>query len=332
MRLVRRRVLRCVVWLGVLALVAPLTAFGQGGTVTATLSGRVSDDTGGVLPGVAVTLVNAGTNQARTVTSNSEGVFGFAGLTPGRYSLSAELQGFATFAQRDIVLNVGAALGLNVTMRVSSVSENITVTGESAVIEVAKTALTTVISRDQIETLPTNRRNYLDFALLTPGVAEDVRTAGQGIGLKFAGARGKEGSLLVDGVWNTDESFTFPKIKYSQDSIAEFQVVNLGAAAEFGRAIGGIVSAVTKSGTNALTGTAYGYLRNKTLNAQDFLSKKQGLEKSDFDRQQWGGSAGGPIAPNRVFFFGAVDRATENSPYNNSIRPKRSGDHRSTGR
>ena len=319
MRLVGSRILGNVLWLGWLLLIAPVTAYGQGGTVTATLSGRVSDATGGVLPGVAVTVVNAGTNQSRTVTSSADGVFGFAGLTPGKYALSAELQGFATFAQTDIVLNVGAAVDLKVTMRVSNVSESVTVTGESAIVESAKTALTTVISRDQIETLPTNRRNYLDFALLTPGVAEDVRTAGQGIGLKFAGARGKEGSLLVDGLWNTDESFTFPKIKYSQDSIAEFQVVNLGAAAEFGRAIGGIVSAVTRSGTNTFSGTGYGFFRNKSLNAQDFLSKTQGLEKSDFDRQQWGGSAGGPIARDRVFFFGAADRSTENTPYNNGI-------------
>jgi hypothetical protein len=196
------------------------------------------------------------------------------------------------------------------------------VTGEAPIVDRANTALTSVISHAQIETLPTNNRNYLDFALLTPGVAEDVRTAGQGIGLKFAGARGKEGSLLVDGIWNTDESFTFAKIKYSQDSIAEFQVVNIGAAAEFGRAIGGIVSAITKSGTNELSGSGYGYFRNKALNAQEFLSKQQGLEKTDFDRAQWGGSLGGPIVRDRTFFFGAADRATENTPFNNGILPE----------
>ena len=314
--------MRSVAFVMLLSLVMTASAFGQSGTATASLSGRVLDGTGGVLPGVSVTVVNAGTNQSRSVVSNEQGVFRFAGLTPGKYALTAELQGFARFLQPDITLNVGAAADLNVSMRVSDLAETVTVTGEAPLVESSNTALTSVISNDQIETLPTNNRNYLDFALLTPGVAEDVRTAGQGIGLKFAGARGKEGSLLVDGLWNTDESFTFAKIKYSQDSIAEFQVVNLGAAAEFGRAIGGIVSAITKSGTNELGGSAYGYFRNKRLNAQDFLSKRQGLEKSDFDRQQWGGSIGGPIVQNRTFYFAAADRATQNTPYNNGILPE----------
>lgn len=320
MILLRARIV-CLLF-GLIAFVAARPAYAQGGTATATLSGKISDGTGGVLPGVTVTIANVATNQSRTVTTNEGGVYRFGGLTPGKYSVSAELQGFAKFLQPDVTLNVGAAADLNMTLRVSNLSETVTVTGEAPIVESAKTALTSVISSDQIETLPTNNRNYLDFALLTPGVAEDVRTAGQGIGLKFAGARGKEGSLLVDGLWNTDESFTFAKIKYSQDSIAEFQVVNIGAAAEFGRAIGGIVSAVTKSGTNDIAGSAYGYFRNKTLNAQDFLSKRQGLGKSDFDRAQWGGSIGGPIARNRTFFFGAADRSTQNTPYNNGILPE----------
>jgi hypothetical protein len=300
-------------------LVAASNAYAQGATSTATLQGRVFDSTGGVLPGVTVTIVDMGTNQSRTVVTNEQGVYRFAGLTPGRYTVSGELQGFAKFVQPNVALNVGAAVDIDIRLQVSTVAETITVTTESPVIETAKTALTSVISREQIDTLPTNNRNYLDFALLTPGVAEDVRTAGQGIGLKFAGARGKEGSLLVDGLWNTDESFTFAKVKYSQDAIAEFQVVNIGAAPEFGRAIGGIVSAVTKSGSNDLSGSGYGYFRNKTLNAQDFLSKQQGLEKSDFDRQQWGGSIGGPLVHNKTFYFGAADRATQDTPYNNGI-------------
>lgn len=320
----RARVPRVVVVLLLLLspYVMPATLLAQGGTATSTLSGQVTDATGGVLPGVTVSVVHLGTNQGRTVVTDERGVYRFAGLTPGRYSVTAELQGFARFVQSDLTLNVGAAVDLNVTLRVSAVSETVTVSGEAPIIESTKTALTSVISRDQIETLPTNNRNYLDFAMLTPGVAEDVRTAGQGIGLKFAGARGKEGSLLVDGFWNTDESFTFPKIKYSQDSIAEFQVVNIGAAAEFGRATGGIVSAVTKSGTNMLTGSGYGFFRNRTLNAQDFLSKRQGLGKSDFNRRVWGGSLGGPIVRDRTFFFGAADRSTQNTPYNNGILPE----------
>src|SRR4029079_10479313 len=219
-------------------------------------------------------------------------MYRFAGLTPGKYSISAELEGFTKFVQTDITLQVGAAVDLNVTMRLSTVSESVTVSGQSPIIESAKTDLSTVISRDQIETLPTISRNFLDYALLTPGVNIDERTTGQGIGWKVAGARDNDGQLIVGRLWNTDESFTFPKVKYSQDAIGEFQVATIGGAAEFGRSVGGIVSAVTKSGSNKVGGSAYGYLRDKQLNSEDFLSKRQGLPKSPFDREQWGGSLG----------------------------------------
>ena len=167
--------------------------------------------------------------------------------------------------------------------------------------------------------LPTRSRNYLDFALLTPGTVENVSTNQQGIGLNIAGARAKEAALLVDGIWNTDESFTFPRQKYSQDAIGEFQVVGLGGTAEFGRAIGGIISAVTKSGSNTFSGSGYGYFRDTNLNAQDPLSKQRGVPKSQFDRQLYGGSAGGPIVRNRTFFFGSAERTQQNQPQDNNI-------------
>ena len=125
-------------------------------------------------------------------------------------------------------LNVGAAVDQDVTLRVSAVQESVTVSGTS-VVEMSKTDLSTVISKEQIEALPTRSRNYLDFALLTPGTVENVSTNQQGIGLNIAGARAKEAALLVDGIWNTDESFTFPRQKYSQDAIGEFQVVGSAA-------------------------------------------------------------------------------------------------------
>src|SRR5688572_24821060 len=187
MTLLRRQTYGCLLVLCGWALVAPAVANAQGGTMTATLFGRVFDGTGGTLPGATVTVVNIATNQSRVVVTNDEGVYRLAGLTPGKYSLTAQLQGFATFVQPEITLSVGSAADLNLTMRVSDVAETITVTGEAPIVDRANTALTSVISHDQIEALPTNNRNYLDFALLTPGVAEDVRTAGQGIGLKFAG-------------------------------------------------------------------------------------------------------------------------------------------------
>jgi hypothetical protein len=294
-------------------------AFAQGGTSTASLAGKIVDATGARLPGVTVTVTNVGTSQSRTTNSNEEGLYRFAGLQPGTYTLTAELQGFMAFRREQLTLNVGAAADQDITLRVSSVEETITVSGASPIVESAKTALNTVINQEQIDALPTRSRNYLDFALLTPGTVENVSTNQQGIGLNIAGARAKEAALLVDGIWNTDESFTFPRQKYSQDAIGEFQVVGLGGTAEFGRAIGGIISAVTKSGSNTLSGSGYGYFRDTSLNAQDPLSKQRGVPKSQFDRQLYGGSAGGPILKNRTFFFGSAERTQQNQPQDNNI-------------
>ena len=294
-------------------------AYAQGGTATATLSGRASDDTQGVLPGVTITVTNLATNQTRTVVTNEEGRFTFPALQPGRYSMSAELPGFATFLRPELTLNVGSLATLDIVMRVSTLQETVTVTGDAPIIESARTDLSTVINREQIESLPTNSRNYLDFTLLTPATVENVSTTSQGVGLNVGGARAKEGSLLVDGFWNTDESFTFPRLKYSQDAIAEFQVVSMGGTAEFGRAIGGIVNAVTKSGTNMFSGSGYGYFRDTSLNSQDPLSKQRGAPKSEFERQLYGGSLGGPLVSNRTFFFGASERLQEDTPQDNNI-------------
>jgi hypothetical protein len=302
----------------------PQPLFAQGGTVTASLSGRVVDDTGGVLPGTTVTVVNQATNQGRTVVADDEGFYVFSGLPPSRYSLSAELQGFSTMTLTDLVLNVGAAVDQQIVMRVATLAESITVTGEAPLIERRKTDLSTLITKEQIEALPANSRNYLDFALLTPAAVENFTTSSpqQGIGLNIGGARAKEGSLLVDGFWNTDESFGRARIKYSQDSIQEFQVVSLGGTAEYGRAIGGVVTAVTRSGGNVFNGSGYGYFRDKALNAQTPLEKQRGQPKSEFDRQLYGWSVGGPIVRDRTFFFNALEWTRQDTPADNNINPE----------
>lgn len=297
----------------------PALAAAQGGTATASISGRVVDETGGALPGVTVTVTNQSTNISRNVVTEATGSYNFSGLTPSKYSVKAELPGFAPVSLTDITANVGAALDVNMTMKISSIAENIVVSGEAPIVESAKTDVSTRITQEQIETLPANSRNYLDFALITPTVVENFSTTAQGVGLNVGGARAKEGSLLVDGYWNTDESSALPRQQYSQDAIQEFQVISLSPTAESGRAIGGIVSAVTKSGGNTFSGSGYGYFRDTKLNAQAILEKQRGLEKSEFDRQLFGASFGGPIARNRTFFFAAAERRVQNTPIDNNV-------------
>ncbi len=299
----------------------PTEAAAQAGTTTATVNGRVTDETGGALPGVTITLTNLETNQARTVVSNEEGRYNFSGVTASRYSLQSELQGFATVLRPDFTVNVGAVLTIDMPMQLSQFEETVTVTGDSPIVEVGRTDLHTVITTTQMETLPTASRNYLDFTLLTPGTVESISSQAQGVGLSVGGARPKEAALLVDGFWNTDESFTFPRFQYSQDAIQEFQVISLGGTAEFGRAIGGQVNAVTKSGTNTLRGSAYYFHRDTSLNAQDALSKARGLPKPEFGRKLYGGSLGGPVVADRTFFFGAYEGTLQDTPQHNSIFP-----------
>jgi hypothetical protein len=299
-------------------------AAAQGGASSASVGGRVVDSSGAVLPGVAVSVINESTNQTRTIVTDGNGLYRVYGLTPSTYTVAAELQGFATTRLTGLVLNVGAVVERDVIMALASVSETVTVTSESPLVEAARTDMSTLVSRDQIESLPTNSRNYLDFALLTPMSVENFTTSSpqQGIGVNIGGARAKESSLLVDGFWNTDESFGRARIKYAQDAVQEFQVVSLGGAAEYGRAIGGVVSAVTRSGGNRLSGSAYEYYRNKDLNAQTPLEKQRGLPKSNFNRNLFGGSVGGPIVPNRTFYFGAVERTVQDTPADNNITPE----------
>ena len=186
-------------------------------------------------------------------------------------------------------VNIGSVTDLNLTLRLGTIEESVTVSGESRLIERSKTALSSVITQDTIESLPSRNRQYLDFALLLPASTESV-TRIQGTGAVVGGARSKEGSLLVDGFYNLDETFAMPKTHHSQDAIQEFQVVTFGGAAEYGRAIGGVINAVTKSGGNKVQGSGYGFFRNKNLNEQDFAEKRLGRPKSDFSRQQWGGN------------------------------------------
>ena len=138
---------------------------------------------------------------------------------------------------------------------------------------------------------------------------------------RVGGARSKEGSLLVDGFYNLDETFAMPKTRHSQDSIQEFQVVTFGGAAEYGRALGGVINAITKSGGNEFRGSGYGFFRSEQLNEQDFGEKALDRPKSEFRRQQWGGSFGGPLKQNKSFFFGAYERTSEDTPFDNGITP-----------
>jgi hypothetical protein len=294
------------------------TAFAQ--VDTGSIAGTVTDQTGAALPGVTITVTGTTTGQVRTAVTNEQGRYQVSALQPSRYSVKAELQGFATVLRPEVTVNVGSALDINIPMAVASLAETVTVTGEAPLIESTKTDLSNVVSQEYLESLPSRSRQFLDFTLLMPATSENTSTSAQGTGLNIGGARAKESSLLVDGFYNLDEGFAKVKQRYSEDSIQEFQIISFGGSAEYGRAIGGIVNAVTKSGSNDYRGSVYAYKRDEKLNALDFGSKALGLtQKPDFSRQQWGGTLGGPIVRDKSFVFGAYERVKEDTPFNNSV-------------
>ena len=294
-------------WLVVMlvALALPAQSLGQSQATTAEINGRVVDTQGGLLPGVTVTATNPETGYTRTVVTNQDGVFVLPLLPPGTYEVAMELAGFGTFRQM-VRSTVGATTTLNPTLQLAGVQEQVTVSAEAPIIETNTSVRTTTVGSDAIENLPINGRRFQDFVTLTPTVQVDT-SRGQ---LSFAGQRGINANVSIDGAdYNqpffggirggerSNTAFTIP-----QEAIKEFQVVASGYSAEFGRSTGGLVNAITKSGTNTPHGSAFYVNRNKSL-----------AEKNVFDQNaaptqhQFGGSFGGAFVQSRLFYFGAAE-------------------------
>jgi hypothetical protein len=290
-------------WLLCLALLGfGATAAAQGGT--GVIAGTVSDAQGAVLPGVTIVLRNQETGVGRTTVTEADGTFRFPALNPGRFTLTAELSGFATVEVREIEMTIGLGLKQDLTMQVQAVAETITVTGVSPVVDTTKSEVSGIVTQQQIETLPINSRQYLSLALLMPGTSMDSTRA-------FFATVNVGGSVtfnstgnLVDGVINNFAEDGEPRQNLPEDAVEEFKVSNVQYKAEFGLATGGIVQVVTKSGTNALHGTAFEYFRDRALNALGVFE----AEKPAYRRHQFGGSLGGPIIRDRFHYFGAVER------------------------
>jgi hypothetical protein len=310
--------------LGATVVAAAVIAFAAAGLSaqvdTGSISGVVVDETGGALPGVTVTITSLTTGQTREVVTNETGRYQASALQPTTYSVKAELQGFGTVMRSPVTVNVGRAIDVNVTMTIASVQETVNVTTQAPLIDSTKAQISSVISQEQLEALPSKSRQYLDFTLLLPATVDSVSITQQGAGFSLGGARASEAALLVDGFYNMDEGFALPKQRYSQDSIQEFQVVSFGGDAEYGRAIGGIVNSVTKSGGNGLHGSGYGYFKDDSLNQNDPASVIRGVSKPPYSRQQAGVTLGGPIKHDKSFFFGSYERVKEDSVYDNAIR------------
>lgn len=271
---------------------------------TGVIEGTVTDASGAVLPGVTVTLTNTESGVARIEVSDAQGRYRFVALQPARYSIKTELQGFATEELRDIIVTIGLELQHDFKLSLQNLAENVTVVAEAPVVDVHKSEVAGVVTQQQIETLPINTRQYLNLALLMPGTSQDaVRTFYNNVNIGAGGTFYSNG-FVADGVTNTWAEMGEPRQNFPQDSIREFKVNTTQFKAEFGMATGGMVSVVSKSGSNLFHGNAFEYFRDKSLNAINYFEKT----KPAFRRNQFGASLGGPIVRDRTHFFGALER------------------------
>src|SRR5438876_1770095 len=274
----------------------------------ASLEGTVLDQSGAVLAGVKLTATNTATGIRFVATSDSNGLFAFPVMPVGTYAIEAEHQGFTKLMQKDVQLTVGARLNLTLAMAVAGQSQSVTVTSETPIVETTRSQVSSSVNDVAIQNLPTNGRNFINFALLTPGVTLDIR----GGDISFAGQRGTLNSLLLDGLDNNNTFFGQSvgrtgsgraPYQFSEDAVQEFQVNSNAYSAELGHAGGAVINVVTKSGTNDFHGAAFEFFRDRSLNANDPINKTKGFSKSPYHFNQFGGDIGGPVLREKLFFF-----------------------------
>src|SRR5262245_12938688 len=295
-------------------------------TRTAAVEGVVHDAVGAALPSPTITLRNAETNQAVVVTGDQQGVFRVSALPVGTYELSIDYPGFASYRNDGLVLLVGQTAHLTIELQLASVAETVTVRAQPPPLDPRQTAVTTSVDTERIEELPVRSRNYLEFALLAPGVTHSSSAAaGTGgssaipdSGFSFGGVRPRSNTLNIDGLDNSDEVTGGSRTELSLEAVREFQVVNNGWSAENGGAAGGSINVVTKSGVNTIHGDAFVFGQSGALNARPKLESTDG-PRPELMRARAGLALGGPLMKDRTFYFGAFEREHTDSEEGNAV-------------
>jgi hypothetical protein len=297
---------------GVFVGVPPGLASAQETVHMASVSGRVTDRSGAVIAGAQITARQTETNLTATTETDGGGRFRFPYLKVGPYELSVRQAGFAD-ATRRLTLTVGAAFEVPVSLAVGTLETGVTVSAEAVVLESARSQIAGTVSQAEVRNLPLNGRNFLDLALLVPGVSPPnvggtqlfaETSADVGAGVSVGSQRNFSNNFIVDGLSANDDAAGLSGIPYGVDAVDQFQVVTSGGQAELGRALGGYVNVLTKSGTNAWHGTAYDYARDRRFNAANALSGTT----LPMNQAQFGGSLGGPIRRDRTFYFSNVEQ------------------------
>src|SRR5258707_13216345 len=282
-----------------------------------TLSGTITDPTGRAVPQAQIVITNVATGVERVVTTNAEGFYTVVNLLPGEYQVKISATGFNSEVKTGITMNVGAQQTFDLALHVGTVTHTVEVTTEAPAVQVTSSEISATVNATTVRELPLNGRSWTDLAALQPGVetiqtqpsfatGSDRGNRGFGQQLTISGARPQQNNYRLDGVSLNDYANGAPGSvlggNLGVDAIQEFSVLTSNYSAEYGKTSGGVVNAVTRSGTNAFHGSAYEFLRNSALDARNFFEDPT-APKAPFKRNQFGGAVGGPIIKNRTFFF-----------------------------
>jgi Carboxypeptidase regulatory-like domain len=301
--------------LGLLLVAGLLPASLAAQAVTGTILGTISDASGAIMPGTTVTLRNVNTGLTRVVVADTNGEYTAPSLPTGKYTVTAELSGFKTITTQNIDLGVDQHIRVNVRLEVGAIEESVTVTGSSPLVQTNSSELGTTVAEEEIKTLPLNGRNFVNLTRTVPGVVRGIPGANiDGAGslawrasasFSANGQRPRDNNYMLDGVDNNETWLQTVVIFPSVDALDEFKLQTSTYSAEFGRSLGGVVNLQIKSGSNAMHGSGFEFLRNDAFDANNFFNNRAGRPKPDFSQHQYGGTFGGPIAKNRTFAFGA---------------------------
>lgn len=303
-----------------LVTLGPVAVWAQAGGASAAIVGRVIDPNAAAVVGATVTATDAAKGVNRTATTDDQGQYRFLALSPGVYQIKVEARGFATQVQPELQITIGQTAEIDFALRVGAATETVTVTGDAPIIEQERTQQSNTIDEKYIRNLPIDRRDYLSFTLLTPGVVDanaladntDFRVAQTPqSGISFYGNNGRGNSITVDGAEANDQGGGV-RSNLSQETVQEFQVNRANFNAELGGASGGVINIVSKTGTNDVRGSVFGFFRHQSLDAADpFAIVLNGNTptriKPDANRQQYGFTLGFPIKKDRTFFFGGYE-------------------------
>ena len=306
------------VLIGSLLCLTPAAARAQ--VTTADLVGTIRDATGGVVPGVTVSVTNEATGVTRSATTGEGGTYSFTALPPGLYKLTAELSGFRKVERTGVALQVNQRAQIDMVLEVGLLTETVKIEGTPPLLESQSSVLGTVIQEQQVQELPLNGRNFVQLATLTAGVSgagsgmrgtimsgtrpDDLRP---GTELFVNGNRENANNYLYDGIDNNTRLTLVIVMRPNVEAIKEFKVQTNLYSAEQGRNPGGQINVVTKSGGNTVQGVGYGFFRDDRFDANNFFANRAGQSKPPFTQKQFGGAIGGPIIRNKTFFFADYD-------------------------